>query len=146
ADGDYEMTLQPRVLANSQPLQLPAGVVLDLDYCQLPNALWRQKGYRYRDIMFSPRGSVIGSTAAAGVIHLLLNDQVDCIAGRAPWVAGNEGDKRVVSLFTRTGNVSTSELFPGEIALGIDIDQNGSIDAAGPRNLYYYAEVGEVSE
>ncbi len=146
ADGDYEMTLQPRVLANSQPLQLPAGVVLDLSYCRLPNALWLQQGYRYRDILFSPRGSVIGSTAAAGVIHLLLNDQVDCIAGRAPWVAGNEGDKRVVSLFTRTGNVSTSELFPGEVALGIDINQNGSIDAAGPRNLYYYAEVGEVSE
>ena len=108
--------------------------------------MWLQKGYRYRDIMFSPRGSVIGSTAAAGVIHLLLNDQVDVISGRAPWVVGNEGDKRVVSLFTRTGNVSTSELFPGEVALGVDIDRNGTIDAAGPRNLYYYAEVGEVSE
>jgi len=145
-DGDYEMTLMPRVLANSQPLELPPGVVLDLYYCQLPNTLWLQKGFRYRDIMFSPRGSVIGSTAAAGVIHLLLNDQVDVISGRAPWVVGNEGDKRVVSLFTRTGNVSTSELFPGEIALGVDIDLNGTIDAAGPRNLYYYSEVGEVSE
>ena len=146
ADGDYEMTLMPRVLPSAQPLELPPGVVLDLYYCRLPNTMWLQKGYRYRDIMFSPRGSVIGSTAAAGVIHLLLNDQVDVISGRAPWVVGNEGDKRVVSLFTRTGNISTSELFPGEVALGVDIDRNGTIDAAGPRNLYYYAEVGEVSE
>ncbi|MDP7275997.1 MAG: prepilin-type N-terminal cleavage/methylation domain-containing protein [Planctomycetaceae bacterium] len=145
-EGDYELTLMPRALPNTQPVQLPPGVVIDLGYSHLPSSLWLATNYVYRDIMFSPRGSVIGTAAAAGVIHLLLNDVSDITRNLTPWHVGNLEEKRIVSLFTRTGNVTSNEPFPGETVVGADIDRNGTIDQPGPRNLFYYAERGEVSE
>ena len=141
-EGAYRLTLLPRILPNERPVQLPPGIVLDMNYCRLPGT-WQAP---YFDIMFAPRGSVIGEPAAAGVLHFLLNDIKDITLQLVPWDTRNKTEKRVVTLFTRTGNVITSELFPGETAIGIDIDRNGTIDPPGPRNLFYYAERGEVSE
>ena len=144
-EGDYRLELRPRVLPNSQVKQLPSGIVIDLVYSRLPSNNWLAASDKYRDVMFSPRGTVTGSAAVAGVIHFLLNEQADVTRNLAPWLPENEGGKRVISLFTRTGNVTTSELFPGETALGVDVNLNGTIDAAN-HDIFYYAERGEVSE
>lgn len=111
-EGDYEVTLMPRVLPNARPVQFPTGVLLDIGLSKLPT-IWSNPNFLTRDVMFSPRGSVVGDTGARGVLHFLLNDQVDIIGGRKPLDPANEGDKRIVSLFTRSGYVTTSELFPG---------------------------------
>ena len=51
-------------------------------------------GATYRDIMFSPQGSVTGPPATAGVVHFLLNDLADITRGLAPWDPMNESDTR----------------------------------------------------
>jgi len=74
---DYELKMPPRILPDADLVQLPAGVVIDLDASKVPDA-WRpeigagyERPYRKRlDIMFSPQGTVMeGST---GLIHLVL--------------------------------------------------------------------------
>ena len=150
-EGDYRLELRPRVLPNAQAKQLPQGIVIDLAYCRVPSSTWKTAtSDRYRDVMFSPRGTVTGSAAAAGVIHFLLNEQADAESKLEPWLPANQGDKRVISLFTRTGNVTTSELFPyedfdhdGQLDPGEDLNGNGQLDT---ESIFYYAERGEVSE
>lgn len=77
--NSYELELPPTVVSNQPPLLLPAGVVIDLDASKVPDA-WRpasgsdlaQSYSAQMDIMFSPRGTVMGRSAAEGMIHLCL--------------------------------------------------------------------------
>jgi len=81
------------------------------------------------DIMFSPRGIVTGSAAQRGIIHLYIADQKDADRDRLYWSSPSSyptasapeygvwtdpsadgyerGDKIILSIFTRTGSVST---------------------------------------
>lgn len=74
------------------------------------------------DVMFSPRGTVTGTAAQKGIIHFYIADQKDADRDRlvywptsglsAPEYGSladkyERGDKIIVSLFTRTGAVST---------------------------------------
>ncbi len=90
-----EIELPPSVVQNAEAVQLPRGVVIDLDRCsanpsaangagaRLPPA-WRvgppvgSASFSYTnrmDLMFSPRGGVTGLAAASGVIHFYLTEQ-----------------------------------------------------------------------
>jgi prepilin-type N-terminal cleavage/methylation domain-containing protein len=145
-EGDYRLTLTPRVLPSVEPVQFADRVVVDLFFSRPPDKNWSlMTGAIYRDIMFSPQGSVIGPPATAGVVHFLLNDQADITRGLVPWDPRNENDKRIITLFTRTGNITTNELFPGETSIGVDVNLNGVIDP-GYSDPFYYAETGRVSE
>jgi len=145
-EGDYRLTLTPRILPSVDPIQFANGVVIDLGFSRPPDATWsRMNTVTYRDIMFSPQGSVTGPPATAGIIHFLLNDVADVTRGLTPWDPRNESDKRIITLFTRTGNVTTNELFPGETSVGIDVNLNGVIDT-GNSDPFYYAETGRVAE
>ena len=196
--------------ADGEPRLLPRGIVIDLLHSDLPDAWWSDRG-RFparMDVMFSPRGTVMGSAASSGVIHFLLNEVgdtlrafgVDGAAGQAgvdddgdgntdvypPLVTGgpndpdlnehwyasddlmpydrdtngngviddderNEGDKLILTLFCRTGQISTHPLFITE-----DVNGNGVLDPGedvnsdnilNPRgsDLFFYAETGEVA-
>jgi prepilin-type N-terminal cleavage/methylation domain-containing protein len=145
-EGDYRLTLTPRILPSVEPIQFANGVVIDMGFSRPPDASWSwMTGNTYRDIMFSPQGSVIGPPATAGVVHFLLNDQADITRGLTPWDPRNESDKRIITLFTRTGNVTTNELFPGETSVGVDVNLNGVIDT-GNSDPFYFAETGRVAE
>ncbi|GDY09782.1 hypothetical protein LBMAG52_32680 [Planctomycetia bacterium] len=98
----YILELPPRVLAEAQPILLPAGVCIDLDGSQVPRT-WRSFGedlndngvpdagedmnmngvldrssYSARmDVLFSPRGVVTGSVAAEGLLHLYIAELTD---------------------------------------------------------------------
>ncbi|MBL8815810.1 MAG: prepilin-type N-terminal cleavage/methylation domain-containing protein [Planctomyces sp.] len=86
---DYELELPPRILPQD-PVLLPENTVIDLDGSRLPVA-WRPNSTlaaggsgnlqysQFMDIIFSPRGNVIGSAASAGVIHLYVNDLEDSL-------------------------------------------------------------------
>lgn len=85
----YRLHLPPRILP-SEPLLLPDGVVIDLDGSDVPDA-WRaidldgdgllsgpgENGGNFMDIIFSPRGNVIGPVASKGIVHLYICDKAD---------------------------------------------------------------------
>ena len=152
----YKLELEPAVLPNQEPVLLPRGIVVDLDFGKYPTS-WTTGGQL--DVLFSPRGVVTGPIAATGLIHFLLADQQDTIRN-LPAVNldtdGNSvldeyeqsiGDKRVVTLFTRTGHISTTTVYPNEdtnfngtLDTGEDLNSNGILDIQNP---FYYAETGE---
>ena len=100
------------------------------------------------DIMFSPRGVVIGTAAQRGIIHLYIADQKDADRDRLYWsnpssfptssapeygiwtdTSSNgyeRGDKVILSIFTRTGAVSTHPVYSNS-------------------DPFRYAEMGEVA-
>lgn len=178
----YILELPPRILPDAKPVLLPGGVVIDMDASQVPVA-WRPPSTaaippdpndpykRYRvpysnrmDLMFSPRGTVTGSSAGTGLIHFYigLRTSVQFVtdAGR-PVVDATAsalvpmdglingmpekpvlGDRALVSIFTSTGKVASHPLDP--------TDQfNNFTGAAGADNYadspFTYAELGEVT-
>jgi hypothetical protein len=83
---DYELELPPRILP-MDPAKLPDNTIIDLDGSRVPLA-WRPVSAgstgtgnldysHYMDIVFSPRGTVVGGAAAGGVIQLYICDQED---------------------------------------------------------------------
>ncbi len=106
----YSLFLNPTVLPNQEPRQLPRAVVIDLNSSynngHLPRA-WGQPGsYNSLDVLFSPNGTVTGLVASAGVIHLVVADVVDVDNNLAVGNTAKEGNERIVSLRTQTGNIS----------------------------------------
>jgi prepilin-type N-terminal cleavage/methylation domain-containing protein len=112
----YILELAPPILPGSSPKPLANGMGIDLDGSKLP-AAW-QTGGNYiprMDILFSPRGEVIGEAGAAGILHFIIADVEDIANGtrytapdqRAPALRVEKKD-RLVTLFTRTGLVLTS--------------------------------------
>ncbi|MBM82054.1 MAG: hypothetical protein CMJ78_15900 [Planctomycetaceae bacterium] len=153
----YRMELEPAVLPNQEPVLLPSGIVIDLDFGQYPPA-WSAVGSKL-DILFSQRGTVTGPVASTGLIHFLLADSQDTLRnlpstnfdadanGVVDDYETSLGDKRVVTLFTRTGHISTTPVYPNEdvnnngtLDGGEDLNGNGLLDVQNP---FYYAETGE---
>ncbi len=72
----YELELPPAVMPNQEPTLLARNIVIDLDRSRIPS-FWRVGFARYTsrmDILFSPRGTVVGAAGAMGTIHLYLCD------------------------------------------------------------------------
>lgn len=139
---DYELQLAPGPTPGEQPLQFPRGVVIDLDNSDVPvgwltgntNATTpystsNPKYYPNMDIVFSPRGSVSGALGAKGLLHLLLAETKDTDQDLPP--ESSRGEKILVTVFTRTGAVSThpvdvsSSLGPDGAAGKIGTDDDG---------------------
>ncbi len=156
-----QIELPPAVIPNTEPVQLPRGVVIDLDRCtgntavslggRLP-AAWRDFNtpvapfsFSYTnqmDLMFSPRGMITGPAAATGIIHFYITEQsaADLLleagygANATTALDPPVPDKSLVTVFTRTGNVIASPVNT------TDSDNNGRAD-----DPFYYAERGEVA-
>lgn len=113
---DYILELAPPILPGSRPQPLANGIAIDLDGSKLPPA-WQSGGsYIPRmDILFSPRGDVIGDAGVEGILHFVIADVEDIANGnryptgdqRRPALQVQKKD-RLVTLFTRTGLVLTS--------------------------------------
>lgn len=128
---NYILELEAAPTRGEQPISLPSACVIDLDNSRLPGRWWTGAVYRDdMDIMFSPRGTVTGPLAATGIIHFLLAETGDTtfkIAGDAATAQSSslhksratartippestQGEKMIVTLFTRTGAVSTHQV------------------------------------
>ncbi|MEZ6132072.1 MAG: prepilin-type N-terminal cleavage/methylation domain-containing protein [Planctomycetaceae bacterium] len=88
----YEIELPTRLLPQD-PSVLPDGIVIDLDGSKVPNS-WRPSSIAgaysgYMDIIFSPRGNIIGDAAGEGVLHLYICDREDSLFLKEEWVAAN---------------------------------------------------------
>ncbi len=145
----YRLELAPSEVPNEVPMLLPKNVVLHLDRCSdtpdgpataldrsknLANRLpsvWKlfntnpTYGFDYvsnLDIMFSPRGPVVGDSASAGIIHLYLSTLKDADQDHADWLANaatapeygirpsdnyERGQSGYVTVYTRTGSISS---------------------------------------
>ena len=95
----YELEL-PAKLLPQDPSILPESVVIDLDGSKIPSG-WQlppvagSQYSGYMDIVFSPRGNIVGGSAGAGVIHLYVCDSEDSLFLKerfeAAWVANGNG-------------------------------------------------------
>lgn len=165
----YILELPPRVLPDADPVLLPEGVVIDLDASSVPIP-WRPAAglphsapYSSRmDLMFSPRGTLIGTTAGTGLTHFYVGLREDVQkatdAGR-PAVNANQrplapadflfalladggtvptvGDRGLVSIFASTGKV-------GSHSFNMDADEdrngNGTLDGDTTPNNGLFTE------
>lgn len=215
-DLTYEIELPPRVLPE-EPFLLPDTVVVDLDGCDIPN-VWRPTSARtasnqysgFMDIVFAPRGNIIGDAASKGVLHFYFCDSedskflkesfvaalpdrggasgslddFDAQTGTVPFIPMDElnpsvgavstwypgtntykpKDRRIVSIFTQTGNVSVhavnsyvsvngivaSDASPNvaDVADPYDIDNdNNFLEPDGlADDPFRFAETGDVAK
>ncbi len=95
AQVNFALELAPGILGDSQPVQFPSGVVIDLDGSQVPVA-WRPSGPTLSyptqmDILFTPRGTVVGDCASLGMIHLHFADAGDVVKWNGPSTPNNPG-------------------------------------------------------
>ena len=79
----FALELASTPLGDAQPVQLPRGTVIDLDGSQVPSS-WRPFSLAasyspQMDILFTPRGTVIGDTTTLGIVHLLVSDASDVL-------------------------------------------------------------------
>ncbi|MGH7200388.1 MAG: hypothetical protein ACREJB_07260, partial [Planctomycetaceae bacterium] len=138
-----------------------------------PQASSNPQGYRNRppysnrlDMMFSPRGTVTGREEAAGVVHFYLADVADVERSITPGVAsedldgdevldmnedlnGNgvldvrEGDEALVTIFTRTGHISTPPLDVTDVR---NNTSGANTPDGRPDDLFRFAETGEEAK
>lgn len=118
------LELRPGPLPEHQPILMPSGVVIDLDWSSPSMAA-------APDVMFTPRGSVDGALAARGPLYLLLNDIQDATRGLNPIDPANVGEKLILAVFPQTGNVASFPIDP------TDADGDSMAD-----DLYKYAKIG----
>ena len=96
----YEIELPTRLLPQD-PSILPDKTVIDLDGSQVPSS-WRPTAFTggvysgYMDILFSPRGNIIGDAAGAGLLHFYVCDAEDALFLKEQWV--NYGSNSVAGL------------------------------------------------
>ncbi len=115
--NSYILELPPRVLADAEPVLLPAGVAIDLDASDVPDywrptklgnppidVQWQTPYSSQMDVLFSPRGTVTGTAAAKGLIHFCITQRDDIFA-------------ITVNGSSVTGGVSTVSVPPGGVAL-----------------------------
>lgn len=165
----YQLELQPQPLADSTPVQLPKGVVIDLDGSQVPLA-WRPNTFtgaysNQMDILFSPKGLPAGDVVSLGMIHLHIADVGDVvkwqqILGRnatiyasslLPMVPADDPssttpvvkrDRILLTMSTRTGNVSVHPVNVTNTIVTPTAPIENQYLADDP---FYFAETGQVA-
>lgn len=136
----YQLELLPQPLPDSTPVQLPRGVVIDLDGSQVPPS-WRPILFtgaysNQMDLLFSAKGLPVGDAVSLGMVHLHIADAGDVIkfqqingrsaanyaVGLLPLVPATEDptvtpatpivkrDRIAVTLASRTGGVSVHQV------------------------------------
>lgn len=116
----YQLELPPRVLPDAEPVLLPDGVVIDLDGSSIPIG-WRPAAGGHSipcssrmDLMFSPRGTIVGAPAGLGMLHFYICKRSDVQlvndAGRAPV------------------NGTSSPIVPGPAMIEVDANGNSLVD------------------
>lgn len=120
--GNYILELEPSVLPNQEPIELPRNIVIDLMLTsnssptyplnqtrRIPPALLVRPDRI--DILFSPRGTVTGPASAAGIIHFLIRD-IEDVTKFSEDPISSEREQLVLTIFTQTGNVTSNPVGP----------------------------------
>jgi hypothetical protein len=93
----YVLELQPQPLADSTPVQLLRGAVIDLDGSKIP-LTWRPTAYtgaysNQMDILFSARGLPTGDVVSLGTLHLHVADATDVLKWQSTTTSNPAGVK-----------------------------------------------------
>jgi len=121
-DIPFRLELAPTVLDGADPINFEANVCIDLDASIVP---WRNGSGTYNqpmDILFTPKGVLVGDLASEGITHLMVADVGDVILAQAiagrPTANANpvvprdpEKPRKIVSIFSATGGLVTSDVF-----------------------------------
>ncbi len=119
----YRLLLPPQPMANQEPRLLGNGVVLDLT---LSKGLQYYTSYQLPvDVMFSPRGTVIGPLAGTGVVEFVLSDRQDALL-RAP-ISSNFWQAKSYSLYEAVAPSSGRGTFIYQV-----VSISGSPPTSGP--------------
>lgn len=161
----FVLEFAPGVLGDAQPVPFPRGVVIDLDGSQVPSS-WVPSTIAgsyspQMDILFTPRGTVVGDATTLGMMHLHFadtsdvtkwNDTTTGISGRGTGVytvptlpilpADNPSsaipvvakDHILLTISVRTGNVSVHPVNPAN-----------STNTSRADDPYFFAETGQVA-
>jgi prepilin-type N-terminal cleavage/methylation domain-containing protein len=127
-----DLRLGNDLLPFHQPISLPSGCVIDLQYSS-PNVQALAGGvpavapYTNIDIMFSPRGMIAGQLQAQGPLHFCIRELGDATANLAPTAPNVRGDCLILTVFPQTGLVQT---FAADLVSG---------------NLFSYAQSGQTA-
>ncbi|MFQ5732823.1 MAG: prepilin-type N-terminal cleavage/methylation domain-containing protein [Planctomycetaceae bacterium] len=98
--GQWDLELGPMVLPNQEPRALEGNAVVKI-----------LRGGR--DVMFSPRGTIIGAAARLGHVHLLVTSHAD---HKLPIGSPAKEDAEVlVTVKTQNGSVSAHSVVPGDV-------------------------------
>lgn len=126
----YELDLAPAILPNQEARNLPNKVVIDAAASRfggrsLTDYMRNVSGKPHIDIMFSPRGTIVGEAARGGRIQLVVRSLGDMDAMRALNDPDNENPTLVLVVTTQTGSVAThtlSEPFNANDPAGVESD------------------------
>ena len=161
-DLAFVLEVAPAPLPGAQPVNLAEGISIDLFESKLPPTFTMNGQYvRNMDILFSPRGTVFGASAAGGIVHLLVRPTEDVFDEQLTAVSGgvertfaiDPGEATVVTLYSRTGGIVIHPAFyepfedineDGTIGAGEydDLNANGVFDPPGT-DPFYYAKTGK---
>jgi prepilin-type N-terminal cleavage/methylation domain-containing protein len=141
ANASCDIQIGNELLPFHQAINLPSGVVIDLNYCS-QNVQNLSNTWSMVDIPFSPRGGVSSYLAALGPMHFCLRDIRDVTQNLSPSSQSVRGECLIVTLFPQSGLVQTFE------ANLTDVLNNttGNPGADGqPDNLYSFAIQGSTA-
>lgn len=124
ANCSVELDLGNEMLPQHTPINLPSGIVIDMTP-GVSSAIARL------DMMFSARGSMVGSIAAGGPIYLVLRDIQDITQGVTVGSPQERVAPLVLTIQPQTGHVQTYPIDP------TDADGNGALD-----NPFRFAQMG----
>jgi prepilin-type N-terminal cleavage/methylation domain-containing protein len=118
----YKLILAPQPMANQEPRSLGNGVVLDLSLSR--HLVWLGPNL---DVLFSPRGTVVGPLSARGIVEFVVSDREDSLNNKALTAPTVKSDRVIVTLTPQTGKTAVHPVY------------------ADPNDPYRYAETGEVA-
>lgn len=124
SDLAYLIELSPQPMPNQEPRQLGNGVVLDMNLSNGISTLIAKPSRM--DIMFSPRGTVVGPLSSTGIVSFVLSDREDSL--KSIGLSGTSKRERlIVTLTPQTGMTAVHPVYP---------------DSSDP---FRYAETGEIA-
>jgi prepilin-type N-terminal cleavage/methylation domain-containing protein len=158
--ASIDIQLGNDVLPFDQPIALPSGCIIDLNYSS-PNIqainVANHAGSNI-DIMFSPRGVVSGFVGGIGPLHFLFRGLKDATAGVNPWAVGGSAsanpdksteDRLILSVFPQTGLVQVFEIDPTDNFTNPSTTTPIASLSGGPDgiadNLFNFAQKGKTA-
>lgn len=123
---DYEIELQPRLLPG-EPVLLEEGTCIDLDSSKIPEA-WRPwaagvaqssgnaQYSQYIDIIYSPRGNLLGESASGGLIHFYVCDTEDALDVKEQYIKSLDPDEAAaLQRFNRELRLTGGTFIPADV-------------------------------
>lgn len=160
---DYEIELPPRILP-IEPFRLPEGTVIDLDGSKIPDA-WRPSapGFAtgsgnslyspYIDIIYSPRGNLLGESSSGGIIHFYVCDPTETKTIKEQYVNSLDADpNKAIRLFNAELRSSGKTFVPADTIKSSAASWISAIDINGEgynvtdrRIVTVFTQTGAVS-